>query len=167
MSKKEKNLYDPKKLLALIKKENSKTKLKIKKIKCKCNHQGKNEKLWVRPTKSDQAVLVCRECRSKIDLNGFGNKDADEIKQDIKSCGKEFINWINIAKIQMSPKNDADELKFLGDVQYGIYRAMKLLKAYIGDGFEVHKKNKKNKKKGKKGKKSRTYTGGRSMRFRN
>jgi hypothetical protein len=43
---------------------------------------------------------------------------------------------------------------------------MKLLKAYIGDGFEVHKKNKKNKKKGKKNK-SRTYTGGRSMRFRN
>jgi hypothetical protein len=43
---------------------------------------------------------------------------------------------------------------------------MKLLKAYIGDGFEVHKKGKK-KNKGKKNKKSRTYTGGRSMRFRN
>jgi hypothetical protein len=161
-----KELYDPKELLRAINKEKNKTKLKIKKIRSKCNHQGKNDKLWIYPTKKDETVCVCKQCRKKIDLGVMVGKDAGAVKKAIKSSGKEFINWIDIAKIQLSPKSDAEALKFLGDVQYSIERSISLLKACVGDGFEVHKKNKGNKKKQSNKKKGvRIRTGARSMGF--
>jgi hypothetical protein len=161
---KEKGLYNPKKLLATLNKEKSKAKLKVKKIRSSCPHQGKNGKYWIRPLKDREGVCKCQECRQKIDLNVMAGKSSDEVKEAIKACGKELINWIDIAKIQMSPKNDADELKYLGDTQYAIHRVIRLMKAYVGESFEVHKK-KKNKKKGKKKNKIRIRTGGKSLGF--
>ena len=162
MANKSKAINSPKKLLAMINAEKHKTKLRIKKIRSKCNHQGKNS-LWIRPVKGKEFVCKCQECRAKIDLQPT-DTDTETLKREVKTTGKSFINYINILKLMMSPKNDAGELKFLGDVQYGIERAIGILKAGLADEFKPHRKKKKGKKKGKK----RGFNfaiGGKSMSF--
>ena len=48
-----KQLSGTKKLIAMIRKDEAKNKLKILKFRCKCNHQSKNEKLWAFPMKKE------------------------------------------------------------------------------------------------------------------
>lgn len=156
-----KAINSPKKLLAIINAEKHKTKLKIKKIKCKCNHQGKSN-YWIHPVKGSEYLCKCTECRRKIDLEPI-DKETAEIKADIKKVFKKAINYCDIGKLQLNPKTDEKELKYLGEVQYGMERVAAILKAALGDEFKATRKKKKGKK--KKGKKVNFTVGGRSMNF--
>jgi hypothetical protein len=157
----------PKKLLALIRKEKDKAKLKIEKIQAHCYHQNKNGDLWVYRRKKHPDTCRCDECRVVIDPRWMDTDDNNEIRATVKEHFKAVDNILNTLKIQLSPKQDRESLDFIGDVQYGLKRAKRLAIACCADNFEPHKKkknkHKKNKKKNKRG--FRLGTGGRSIGF--
>ena len=170
MSKKLRDLLSkPKKLIAAIRQEKAKSKMKIKKVQSKCPHQDNRDRMWVYPKKKDGTICKCDECKKKIDLGWLAGKDPEQIGDAIKDAFKLAINIIDATKIQLSVREDKKELAFLGDVQYGLVRAQQLCKACCADTFEVHKKKKKGGKKGKKkknkGKKLRLGTAGRTIGF--
>ncbi len=168
MSKKLRDLLNkPKKLIAAIRQEKAKSKMKIKKVQSKCPHQDNRDRLWVHPKKGGNGtVCKCDECKKKINLAWLAGKTPEEIGETIKDSFKLAINIIDATKIQLSVREDKKELAFLGDVQYGLVRAQQLCQACCADTFEVHRKKKgKKKNKKKKGKKLRLGTAGRTIGF--
>ena len=165
MKKDEVSAY--RKIMAGIRKDISKAKMKGKKVKSECCHRSKKDKYWIKKVKGSDTVLRCSECRTKLDFTELAalSDDPDKIRKYIKKTSKTYRNLLEIAKLLHNRKQDAKVLKYISNVIFGIYRLEEYLIALIADEFEPHRG--KGKKKNKKGKKNssgnRIVSGGKSL----
>ena len=152
-----------KKLMAAVRHDISKAKMKGKKVKSECSHKDHKGRYNIKGMKGKENVFVCRDCGTKLDFRDFAKMDGDReaIKKYIKGIFKQHRNLLNIAKIFHNKKEDGKILKYISEINFGDYRLEKYIIAMIADQFEPRRKNKKHRKNGKRN--GKIVGGGRSL----
>jgi hypothetical protein len=152
-----------KKLMASIRKDISKAKMKGKKVKSECCHHGKkSSKWWIKEIKGQKNKFRCSECHSKLDFGELAKvgDDRQKLKKFIKKNFKTIRNLFDIAKLMHNYKDDAKIIKYISETEFAMYRLEDYLIAMIVDQFEPKRKKH---RKGKNKSTVRITGGGRSL----
>lgn len=132
-----------------LKEEEQMLKSKKRRIRANCRHVNKKGKPQLRPHENEEKnVLVCRDCKARVDLRPYMGDDKTEALTKLEKQVGDVVNALHIIKFRASMgggKNSEKVIKQCADLIYGVQGVPMMLDAIIRRSNErsKHKKTKK------------------------